>query len=258
MRFITLDTIVRSALLDCGYSMHWYLQFLHYGQNVLRELSFDDIHAIRSVLMNVNTYGAVDLPDDYVDKIRIGVRYGQFVRPLLEDGTMNRLKDYDSTGNVIRYSDDANIYPNGINNINYGFSTPLFWRLNTTNEYGENIGRLFGFGQGTELDTYSIIRERNQIQFNENMGYTQIVLDYISDGMSSDACAAVDVYAIQTIKTYIKWQRKEHSRSYSMGEREMEKQQYYTERKKLRSRKNPLTIEQLKRIMNRNYMAAPK
>jgi hypothetical protein len=41
MKVYTLNNIVRGALMSRGYPMHFYLQFLHYGVQCLRELNFD-------------------------------------------------------------------------------------------------------------------------------------------------------------------------------------------------------------------------
>ena len=79
MKLYTLDNIVRSALADRGYPMHFYLQFLQYGIDALRMLNFDVLQSIKSVRLPVNSYKAVTLPCDFVDIVKVGTETGQFV-----------------------------------------------------------------------------------------------------------------------------------------------------------------------------------
>ena len=106
MTLTTLDKIVRSALSDRGYTMHWYLQFLTYAVNGLRELNFDVMQNIKSVRLPVNSYKAATLPIDYVDYVRVGNEVGQYILPWSEkQDSFNRLNKFDSQGNKISYGD---------------------------------------------------------------------------------------------------------------------------------------------------------
>ena len=154
MKLYTLDNVVRSALADRGYTMHWYLQFLQYGVDALRMLNFDVLQNVKSVRLPVNSYKAVTLPCDFVDYIRVGNEVGQYIYPHGEKrDSFNRLNKFDSNGNKIAYGDieAANgILPNDWEG---------FWYTNYLNDKGEHLGRIFNNFSGTR-DSFVILRER--------------------------------------------------------------------------------------------------
>jgi hypothetical protein len=251
----SLDAIVNNVLMRRGYSKHWYIQFLVFAKDALRELVFDDLKIINTKLLSVNDYNAVDLPSDFLDYTKVGVKSGQFVTPLLPQDSINSLNNFDSDFNITRYdeqsddSDEEQLY--------YGAIQGLRWGVVTVNDFGESIGRQYG-GTGQQWDTFKIIRERNQIQLNEALDTDTIVLEYISDGMNADAASQITPYAISTIEAYILFQMKANNRNYSPSEVELAERKYINERRILRARENPITIEVLKRIVQKNTKSSIK
>lgn len=244
MKYASLDNICKSVLLSKGYTLHWYLQCLVAARDCLREITFDDLRVIKTELLPIDkTTNSAKLPCDYVDFTKVGFKVGQFVRPIPQYDAINRLSNY-TEGKRSAYED-----------INY--TSPVNWLiLSTIDEYGESTGRRYG---GVPyVDNYKILPERNEIQLNQAIVADEIVLEYISDGTDCNAATMVDSYAQMCIQTYILWQLKEHNRTYSEGEKERARQLYLKERKILRSRKNPLTLQQLKRIIQKASYAAPK
>ena len=138
MTYISLDSIVIKFLLDNGYPIHWYFQTLSNSVEVLRELHFDVLKSVNIVPLTINHYHAADLPCDYVDFTKVGVMVGQFVRPLVQRESINRMtnvvnnvkSDYPSGNNS-----EGVYYPNG--SPGFGFA----WSTNIWNDYGENVGR---------------------------------------------------------------------------------------------------------------------
>lgn len=246
MRLYTLDSIIRSALLRKGYSIHWYMQFLKYGADCLRELSFDSLQNIRSVRLELNEYNAIPLPCDYVDWIKVGVENGQVVRPYAQRDGYNRMNNYDSNGNKALYGTvDA------INDV----ALPYYEELVNLNY--ESVGRQFGYKGGNNPNSFSVLRERNggEIQFDIT-ATGPIRLDYISDGLDSDAATQIHPYAQATIEAYIFWQMKENSRSYNNADRQAAQLQYDKEHRKLRARLNSFTITDFRRVLQQGYGGA--
>src|ERR1051325_10022357 len=104
MTWYSLDMITRSILMQRGYPIHWYIDFLKYSTECLRELTFDVLKVINSVKLPVNSYKAVTLPCNYVDWVKVGYATGQWVHPLAQ-GPINRLNNYDANGVKIPYED---------------------------------------------------------------------------------------------------------------------------------------------------------
>lgn len=249
MRYQTIDNIVRSALMNCQYPIHWYLQALKSASDCLRELTFDTLQNVNTVNLTISDSGAADLPCDYVDFVKVGVPYSQYVRPLVQKDSINRLQNKDSSGNVIPYSD---------NESDDFLFVPSFYVSDFINDNGEPLGRLFGFNAGWIQDGFKILRERGQIQVDQQLCATSIYLEYISDGQCSDNATKVHPYAQKTIEAYILWQFKQHSRAYGSQERELAKNEFSTQRRILRARMNGLTAQDIKRIVRKSYSATIK
>lgn len=257
MKFYTVDTIVRNTLLRRGYPLHYYLSALVYAKDALRQLHLDDLRWINTELCDVITPGNyVTLPCDFVDAIRVGLRVGQMIKPLVQSNSINRLHAYDSAGDITTYTNINEDDPE--NTLIYTYPNGLYWGTTVINDYGEDIGRMYGLGAGAEWDTYTVLPERNQIQLNESIVVNKIIVEYISDGMCGDAASQVDVNAQDAIEAYIFWQFRLNSGSASLGEIDMYHKEYNKQRVILRARKNNLTINDLKRIVQRNYFNAPK
>lgn len=256
MVFYTLDAIARNYLLRKGYPMHFYMQALVYGAACLRELTLDDLKVVNTKIIPVDSNNYAQLPDDYNKFVSIGVEAGQRIRSLVEDNTLNPVPAYDSTFNQTTYG-QRQTDPNG-NLLYYGYLLPLLWNTVTWNEYGENIGRLFGWGQGAQNDTFVVIPEMNVIKVNENLATTSIVLRYISDGQSANAATQIPADAYDTIIKYIAWQRKENSRHYPEQEKERAEQKYLSSRLILRARLSDLNMDKVIRLFQQNYFAAAR
>jgi hypothetical protein len=236
--------------MTCGYSLHWYIQALKSASDCLRELTFDTLQNVNTVNLTLSDSGTADLPCDYVDFVKVGVPYSQYVRPLVQKDSINRLQNKGSSGNVIPYSDD--------NDSDDFLFVPSFYVSDFINDNGEPLGRLFGFNAGWIQDGFKILRERGQIQVDQQLCATSIYLEYISDGQCSDNATKVHPYAQKTIEAYILWQFKQHSRAYGSQERELAKNEFSTQRRILRARMNGLTAQDIKRIVRKSYSATIK
>jgi len=255
MTTVTLDSIVMNFIMKRGYTIHRWMPFMVYATECLRTLSEDDLKVINTMLLPVGDYNEVELPDDYLDYVLVGVRAGQNVKPLVETSKLNPLINRSSDFSPIPY---ANSEDNAGNQIYYGTLYPFYWNTVAWNSYGEPTGRFFGLGAGSQDDVFSVFPERNQIQLTENLSCTEIVLQYISDGMNSNAATQITPYAFETISAYIMWQMMEHTRTYSTAEAERARQLYIGERQILRARKSDLTKEVFTRIVQRGRVASPK
>lgn len=253
MTVISLDKIVKNILLKRGYPVHYYIQFLVYAAQGLKEIAFDDriLTARYKCLAVDQTSNTAELPNDYLDYTRVQVRVGQHVVPLVEDNSLQLVPNYNSDFEIQPYSEGvAEPSANTSGYYTTGYASPYWWVVNW-NSWGENTGRMFG-GVGGYSDTFKVNKARNEIKINENLCVGEVVLEYISNGMDADSATHIDAYAQFAIEKFAMWQFKEHNRTYSVGEAQVAKQDYENERKVLRARLNGLTIDNLKRIIDQN------
>jgi hypothetical protein len=246
MKTYTLDNLVRETLSDRGYTLHWYIQFLQYGVTGLRELNFDVLQMVKSVRLPVNSYKAVKLPCDFVDVVRLGNEAGQYVYPWLQKDTFNRLNKLDSNGNKVPYGDIQ--AQNGILPNNW----EGFWYTNYINDKGEHLGRIFNNFSSTR-ESFKVLRERDEIQLDVSIVGTEVVLDYISDGLTVDSTNAIHPYATDTLKKYIVFNYKKNSRQYGLQERQLAEAEYFNALRVLRARMNSIDAEDITRVIRRSY-----
>jgi hypothetical protein len=256
----SLDKICRNMLLKHRYPLHFYLDFLLYSAECLKELTLDDLKVINTRILTINEQDAtIPLPSDYVDKIGVFVELGQRLHPLVEDSSLNPIPNYSSNFQTIQpYLNYTQANGGFFQSVLY----PGIMGMTTMNFYGEPTGRFFGWAGGVGADTYKVIKERGIIQLNDyfiaqNMPQ-YAVLSYISSGQTADAATHIDIYADATIKAYINWQMAENSRTYSMGDKERLRQLYINERMILRARMSDLSITKLTRILQKNSIASPR
>jgi hypothetical protein len=252
MKLYTLDNIVRSALSDKQYPMHFYLQYLTYGVDSLRQLNLDVLQNVKSARLPINSYYAATVPNDYVDFVRVGNELGEYINPFGEKkDSFNRLNAFDSQGNKVAYGDIEAI--NGIVPNNW----EGFWYTNYINDKGEHLGRIFNNLPGFR-NSFVILRERGEIQLDVSYTGTTITMDYISDGLSVDASNSVHPYAVDAIKAFIFWKQKEHGRQYPLQEKQYAKEEYYNQLRVLRARMNSIDTNDIRRSLARGYSASIK
>jgi len=247
---VSLDSIVRNILLKRRYSLHWYLEFLLYAKECLREISMDDLQVVNFVMLPVDANGAANLPNDYLDEVSVNLPVGQKLKPLVKDSSITPLQAFDSDFALTTYQLGATQVASALiyNNV---FLSGL-WNTTTFNEYGEPTGRFFGIGAASPTDTYNIIKSRNQIQLNEALTTSSIILAYIGNGTSSDAATQIDPYAEKTIDTYCMYLFKENNRTYSPSEAKMAWDMHIQQRQILRARMSDLTVNKIRRIIQSN------
>lgn len=237
MKWTNLDTIVKGLLISRGYPIHYYMPFLYQASRAYEELSFDSLRNIKTLKIPINSYGAIPLPCDFMDWVKVGIPNGQFVRPLSSRQGINRLNSFDDGGNKVAYGEDT--------------STTIFDSIffngyqQYYNQNGEFTGRMFGVGSGNDSNTFRYVPEREEIQLHENIAATDVILQYISDGSDADNATMITPYAKSTIEGYIIWKMKEASRTYNMGERAEAKKQYEVQHQFLRGRLFGLTKDSI-------------
>lgn len=254
MVLATLDEITRRGLLENGLPIHYYLEYLTHGATCLRELSFDTLKIVNTVRLPVNEYGAVDLPDDFVDDVMVGLPSGGVLQPLPHQNWINPMRVINpSTGQyTIPNMPDYNTNTAGVEDTFFWGSAGWLWYWNV-NDFGEPTGRFFGSRGGTQRG-YKVVKERRQIQMSYDFNGGDVVLQYISNGQNVDTASQIDTQAIQTIRAWQDWKRSPNANNdYSP-----EAVSFYNNKKRLRSRLNSLTLVDIKNAIRNGYTGSVK
>jgi hypothetical protein len=70
--------------------------------------------------------------------------------------------------------------------------------------------------------------------------------------MDADSATHINAYAQAALEAYILWQFYLHNRTYSTGDAQVQHQQFAIERQVLLARLSDLTLDNLKRIIQKN------
>jgi hypothetical protein len=259
MILTTLDTIVRRGLLEANLPIHYYFEYLLHGSTCIRELSFDTLKIVNTVELPVDSYGAVDLPDDFVDDVSLGFYGGGVLQTLPHQSYISPMREYSTaTGQFTQPQYPTNgVVPNNYANVNNGSDLFLgglgiFWFWNIS-DFGEPTGRFFGATGGTQFG-YKVIKERRQIQMSPGYQRPSVVLQYISDGQSVDSATQIDTQAIQCIRAWQEWKRSPNANN----EYSQEAISFWNRKKNLRSRLSGMTLTDVKNVLRNGYTATMK
>lgn len=239
----------------------------------IREIGFDLGKKVKSLKLSINSNDTVNLPDDFVDLIKIGIvdsdgiirvfgnnkniNYSRRMetatdqRPIVNDqfnsGPMDislnaigdRIDDKTATDNTSSSDNDLNAYI---------FENYI---------YQGGLGRLYGTGGGNLAGEYRLNLDQNRIEVETNSAYTQVVIEYIADeARSSDP--EVHVYAEEALRSYIYYKIVERKSSVPANEKARARAEYYNERRKANSRLSNFTKEEALKTIRKNFMQAPK
>jgi hypothetical protein len=251
MQLLTLDIICRRWLLEKGLPVHYYLEALLHGSAAIRELAKDTLKIVNTKNLPVNSYGAMDLPDDFKDDVGVFFDMGSTLKPIPHKETLNPIRRYNETTSQFEV---PMIETNGttFNGVNFFGSSNFLWFWNI-NEYGEPTGRYFGAGGGTTLG-YKVILERRQIQLSAGFENGNMILQYVSNGQGVDNATQIEWDAFRAIQSYIDWQRSPNAAFKDSPEART----YYNEKRLLRSNLNEMNITDIRNVLHNSYMATIK
>ena len=252
MRFATLDMITRRSLLEKGKPIHWYAEYLFHSAACVRDLTKDTLKAINTANLPVNDYGAVDLPDDFVDDVVCAIPVGESLQRLPKQDWITPLRLHSGTTGLYVPYFDSTANNEVLNSVSYTGNWGWFWNVN---DFAEPTGRFFGAPGGT-VAGYAVFKERRQIQLTDNFigEGSNVVLTYISDGQSIDNATQVDMQAFTCIQRFIDWMS---SRNAGI-DLSLEGKSYYNAKRLLRANLNDLTRTDILNIVRNSYTAAKK
>jgi len=250
MKFSNIDSIVKRGLLEQNLPMHYYMEYLVHTTTCIRELAMDTLKIINTVELPVNEYGAVDLPDDFIDEVSVCMQAGTTLQKLPHQNWINPILKIDpDTGQYIPQSVEVN--KTGVDSDFFWGSAGWLWYWNV-NDFGEPTGRFFGATGGTSSG-YSLLKERNQIQMSPDYSASSIILQYVSSG-AYDTASLIDIQAIQCIRA---WQEWKYSRN-SNNDYSPEAISFYNRKKQLRSRLSGLSLVDVKNSLRQGYTGTIK
>lgn len=233
-RFIPLREIVDDYKIEADLPESAHFRLWQMAVRGMQEIGFDIFVEPVTRKLGVNPNLTVDLPQDYVNWVKVGV--------LNDEGEIATLRyNPDLSSNAVLAGDRlSNITDNRIEE----FDDKWFWGYR--NLYWENeYFKFFGAPSGTNnLGEFDVKEDLGLIFLKPGFTYDYVILEYLPDpGASEDFL--VPVYARECILAWIAWRdiiNKPGSRRVTGNEKVLRKREYFNTRNLLRRRLNPFRI----------------
>ena len=246
--FLTLDQLVREYLIEIGeQSQHKYQKYLQFGINGLRQFNFDVDGIAKPIVIPVNDNDTVDLPNDYINYIRIGV--------CGEDGNIHQLAENKEICFPLGVDDCGDIQASkgssGTVVIDY-FEGGHF-------RNNEAIGRRFGIGGGSSGLGFYRVNEREGFIALQGFTGDNIVMEYMADIERNNAGEfTVHPFIVQALKEWMSWQGNTRNPRIGPAMVESSWRTYKTQRSIAKRRIVSQTIQETKNITRKHFTPAVK
>jgi hypothetical protein len=123
---------------------------------------------------------------------------------------------------------------------------------------GTFVSGLYGLGGGFNIAYFRIDKERRQMIVSGSVPNDEIVLEYISTGVSKHSTTLIPYQALAALKAYIHWQRIEYDNNYGTGEKQRKQRLFDEECQALTSFECKITKDEFLDSCYRNFKQSAK
>jgi hypothetical protein len=242
MQTKTINIIVRESLLNKGYPIHYYLPFLHHAKVCLENLSLDHNFGlnVKELIYDVSSYDRVEISNDCIDIISVFGIYGGEMRTFLRNTKLTKIYNEIST---VKYpwTETTNTLPE------YSDLSSSSVLANTASS---ELPTVF-FPSGGGKYEYNVDYENSEVILKPGHGLSTVYMRYLSSVVSTSAANLVNLYAVPVIHAYIEWMMAKSDGS-PQSKVALLEDAYYNQKRILRGRMNPLSIEEMYKILAEN------
>lgn len=264
---VSIDDVVNDFMLlkeEDGYISHVTESAVRtFALRGVRELGFDMLKVVKSLSLTVNhTLSTVELPDDFVDWVKIGV--------VGSDGLLYVFGENENISAMMKYKLDSNKNPidsdgDGVNDrendktvssgdsIFKGYQSYIYRNY----LYEATEGGVYGLGGGRYSGEFKVNYEQNRIELSVNSDVETVGIEYISDQARSTN-PSVHIYAENALQNYIYYKLIERKAGVPMVEKQRARQEYYNERRLANSRMKSFTKEEAFKTIRKNFKSGVK
>jgi len=200
----------------------------------LQEIGLDVSWSPKITVLPVNSNLTCDLPDDYLEYVRVGLfnESGE-VATLKVNESLTRYRDTLST----RLSDTASQIGAGMTVPNY----PYWFGY-----WDEDYEHYFGVGSGlVQAGECRLDSQNRVIIFDPQFGYGSVVLEYICSPVMDDDYT-IDFRCQEALISFLRWkdiQSLPSTRLVNINEKNMREREYYSQKKLARKRLKPFRLQ---------------
>ncbi len=244
---LTLKDIVDDVLNEIGtYDEHEYLRYLKLAMRGFTRLNLFHMSNIRVAYLPVSDINTVTLPSDYVAYTKIGINVNGNIWTLGLNDKMAFAREESCGLRINELADVTDVST---------YSTCSY--IDHTKD-GVRVTNLFGIGGGFNVAYYRVDREMGVIQFQGGVPQSEVVLEYVSNGIKTDGVTIVPVEAREAIIAWIHWKRKINDPKFTINDRLSSKQEYLEEVNELRCFEDSFTLDEMMDVFYEGYKQTPK
>ena len=261
---VNLDYVVHAVQNDLeDYSQVYYKKYLQYAIDGMLEMSLFVGTSIKVAYLPFNTtLKTAELPIDYISYTKIGYDNGGVVALFGLNDSLMLARNTDDCGNQVNTNtngcgeESTSAGTSGVSSLSFpylGYYYAPHWRG------GQYVGELFSGSGGRHGDgEFRIDHLNRQIVFNSEVNTTEIILEYLSSGVSEDGSTCIPREYIPALKAYVHWQRREHKDKVSQHTKDALRDRYYDAFKQVKSFKLAFTARELLDVLRSSYKQTPK
>jgi len=259
-----LMEIVNDALNDVGETMHRQFQFLRWAEKYAEEIHFDFNKDIRTIRVNWKPWLAIQLPDDAIDWISVGIENGSDVMTFVKDDNIALYFDKDPNNNNQKLPNPQPTYMQDITQLPTQ-ADYMFPYLNLT-PLGEDPGKLYGLvvkDNGLGYFTENRNKDVSELQFagtflNINL-QKPVYLMYLSNIWDPKKETLIHPFQAEYIVAGILKEYYHHSKTASVSQKEDSKEEFRRQTLKIMDRNWDLRLEDIYQwLFYQGYQMTPK
>jgi len=239
LRYVVMSILNRMK----DYSMRNYKYIAQIVIEGFTDLNLFHTTNIEVVYLYMDEAKTVNVPADFIDYIKVGVPYNGKLVVLTKDPNILLPREFQDGKDV------GNIDATSVNSLSYFVSHF---------KDGKFIGGLYGLRGGINQAYYRFDKERRMFVFTGDIPNSEIVLEYISSGVSLSSATVIPRQAVKPLMSWTFWQMVEFDRKTPGNEKERRKRLYYEDVEELRSFEFTFTIDEYKDAMYKTFKQSPK
>lgn len=240
--FIPIESLVYDYLLSKGMTVHYFVPVLRHALEVAADIGMYQLPRVRSVELEVDETGRVNLPADFVDYSRVGLKNGSYVFPIPHDGSQVKHVHFDASG-----APGTHGLPSAT-----GVSAFAWWDGPLLNYDGTWGGGIPNAADGTFKYTFRPDYERQQLIITPYLpkGST-VVVEYVSFD-EDDGDVVVPRFAQRVIHAWIEWQMlKEDNMRRTASALQLAERQYINEKRRFEEAVGSLSIADIENFIRK-------
>lgn len=233
MNLLTLDSVIRTYILERGMVWHDYFRCLTIAITGYKKLC-EDINLgtnVKAQLIDVTETGRLLIPSDATSVIGLYIENGDKILPMAYSDDIHPIVKKDDTGTPVKRDLEPGII----------YYSADYYYDSVSNDKGEYTGRNFGV---PSAQPYKFKIIDGEIQLDTRLQLDCVLVIYTTNGLSVTDVNMVHPLAEEAIKLFIDSRWNERGQKKGIWEKRNEDNAFLNEKRLLKGRINGLTWAQ--------------